>query len=427
MKKMIIVFTVCFLVTARLSYGQVITRKMSNGNLNKAKTIPTLSKTILLLNDPWFDGPGYPQGDKGLVIAYDILSGDVLFEKAGDRDNHLTYAYSTDVLADVNYDGYEDALVPVQVIQPEKKDYVNLISGKDGAIHCVADLTGYENPYGIRLAAAGDYNLDGVEDFVVTGFDSDSNTCSIIFSGADCEKVKEFTIDHFIDEAIARSVGDINGDEVPELIVAEPYPSVNGAVYLLDGESTDIINAFEGTHYHGGFGVEIESGCDVNGDNKNDIAVRSRSNGNGGFSVYVYSGDVEENNELIHQFDVPFDHSYGFSFFGLDLADINKDGFCDVIFSDPSFAIAGDVGTRGKIYVYSGLNAELLLSYEGNEGDGIGMGCSATVDIDSDGKRDIAINISNEKAIIISGEDGAEAASFIPTAQYMAIRKIMAK
>ena len=162
---------------------------------------------------------------------------------------------------------------------------------------------------------------------------------------------------------IARSVGDVDGDKIKDLVTSAPTFQVNnqpaGRVYVYSGKSGKLL--WQQTGQPGEtLGQVIECAGDVNSDRVPDVIAGS-SNAN---KVDVFSG--KDGKLLLTLGSKDSAESFGSSV--NRTGDQNGDGFGDVI-----IGARGNALTPGRAYVYSGKDGALLLTLEGERaGDGFG-------------------------------------------------------
>ena len=234
---------------------------------------------------------------------------------------------------------------------------------------------------GLAAGGGGDFNGDGVNDFVLTargpGANDDSyagevyvifgqsNGFAPTFDLSEIDGTNGLKITPTLREKAGISVdvaGDINGDGIDDLLIAAPYASSgddgHGAVYIVFGSDQ-------------GFPAEIKLG-DLNGTN--------------GFAVF---GD---------------DPTSEFAYSAIGLGDINGDGFDDFIVGADD-AEPQDVHEAGTAYVVFGSDAGFpanlnVSSLDGSNGfsipgreaqDNIGLVLGAAGDVNGDGLNDIIL------------------------------------
>jgi len=189
------------------------------------------------------------------------------------------------------------------------------------------------------------------------------------------------------------ALGDVNGDGKVDIAVGAPFEDVSGNLrqgraYVFSGADGSLFFTLN-TPNPGcaEFGYSMALG-DVNGDGKADIAVGAQAENVGGNEsqgrVYVFSG-VDAS--LLLTLDMPVPQRW--SDFGSSVAmgDVNSDGKADIAVGAP----AEEIG-QGRAYVFAGTDGSLLFTLNTPNpgqawfGNSLGVG-----DVNADGKADITV------------------------------------
>ncbi len=162
---------------------------------------------------------------------------------------------------------------------------------------------------------------------------------------------------------IARSIGDVDGDKVKDIVTSAPTLQANnqpaGRVYVYSGKSGKLLWMQTGQAGEN-LGQVTEGAGDVNRDRIPDVIAGSPNSS----KAYIYSG---KDGKLL-QMLAGKEASEAFGSAVNRAGDQNGDGHADVVISAP-----GTAQTVGKAYVYSGKEGALLLTLEGERaGDGFG-------------------------------------------------------
>jgi hypothetical protein len=174
---------------------------------------------------------------------------------------------------------------------------------------------------------------------------------------------------------IARNVGDVDGDGVQDLTTSAPTNDEAGEdagkIYVYSGRTGELLWSAVGDVPGGQLGLGIEAAGDVDGDGTPDVGAGAPVAGAG--KVFIYSG---RDGTVIHE--IPGEEEG--SWFGrrvADLGDVDGDGYGEFLVGAPR---AGD--QAGKAFVYSGRDAGVLMTLDGEEpGDQFGAsGAGQTTD-----------------------------------------------
>lgn len=166
---------------------------------------------------------------------------------------------------------------------------------------------------------------------------------------------------------IARGIGDVDGDNVNDIVTSAPTfgangrPTGRGKVYVYSGRSGKLI--WERTGEDGeGVGIGLEGAGDVNRDGIGDVVAGAPAVGR----AYVYSG---QDGKTLLTLTGTAQEGYGSASSGA--GDQNGDGYADVIVGAPSSNAAGQ--GAGRAYVVSGKDGTVLATFDGEQaGDAFG-------------------------------------------------------
>ena len=330
-----------------------------------------------------------------LVLANSqAASGSVVFSHPNPQAG-AEFGSSMAFVGDINGDGVPDLLVgaPKQDVGGNiDQGQAYLLSGATGAL-----LRTLDNPFpqpgakfGAAVASAGDFDNDGKNDLLIGAPEQDVGLCQIgdttgcsvgqafVFSSATGALLRTLShpIPHsssFFGSAVA-SIGDINGDSIPDFVVGVPGNGlgvfVASYVFVFSGADGSVLltlndpNSLEVEDERGStFGSVVVSLDDVNGDGKPDILVGDGQQDAGGNidqgQVHIFSGAT---GALIRTINHP--NPQAEAFFGASavlIADISGDGVGDIVVGAPR----QDVGAnpdQGRVYVFNGVTGGLLLT-----------------------------------------------------------------
>ena len=262
---------------------------------------------------------------------------------------------------------------------------------------------------------AGDVNMDGVPDLIISGLTGNS---ARVFSGKDGELLHLLFGGATFGEAVS-GAGDVNLDGYADVIVGAPGDDTengtnSGSATLFSGVDGSVIYRLLGDSAGDAFGSSVAHAGDVNQDGYPDVIVGAPMNdvfgGNSG-SAFVYSG--EDGSELLALHSYSSGDNLGNAVAGA--GDVNMDGFDDLIVGLQKSDPAGT--SSGSAHVYSGADGSLLRLFVG-ESQGSLLGCSVdgAGDINQDGQADLIVGASGAtpngvlragQASVFSGLDGA--------------------
>jgi hypothetical protein len=275
-----------------------------------------------------------------------------------DNEGRFTWASAVAGIGDLDGDHVPDVLVGAHsdeaLVPYSMAGAVYAHSGADAGMIYKVNGTQSGGSLGVALTVLGDVNHDGVDDFAA-GAPGEGNVHIISGSdGAVLGTVEGPASATWFGSAIA-SVGDVDDDDVPDLIVGDYYLSAKtGAVYMyslapvLLGQPQVLLWSRSGTSQYACMGRSVSAAGDVNGDGVPDCIVGSshQSGPASAGEVDVFSGDT--GNTLYHA-DGPPPGPHG-SRFGLSVAgpgDMNGDGALDLVVGEPSQSIVHVLSTGG--------------------------------------------------------------------------------
>ncbi|HEY1911226.1 MAG TPA: FG-GAP-like repeat-containing protein [Vicinamibacterales bacterium] len=165
---------------------------------------------------------------------------------------------------------------------------------------------------------------------------------------------------------IARNIGDVDGDGVPDIVTSAPTADAGGQdagrIYVYSTRSGALLWSVDG-HAGDQLGTGVEAAGDTNGDGVPDVIASAPGAG----KAFIYSGRdgrMLQTMTAENKADSFGQHASG-------VGDINHDGYADVIVGAPANGAHGK--NAGRAYVYSGKDGRLLLTLNGGSaGDGFG-------------------------------------------------------
>jgi hypothetical protein len=301
--------------------------------------------------------------------------------------------------------------------------------------------------FGFSIAGIGDFNGDGLDDFVVGAnsaaayngaayiyFGRSAWAASLDTSAANVTLTMNDPSSTFDDMAglgwDVSAAGDYDGDTFDDVLVSAPFWDVDkGAVLLLYGRATppasmvvpgDRSTGFVGDRWFlpsaagGQFGGAVAAGYRINSDTFDDVVIGQSASSNGG-SVYLSFGRARSSTSGLVEVTT-FEQQIVSPVAGTNIffgnrpivTDWNGDGRPDLLvyMSRPP----GASDTRGGVMAYLNSAGSLPGAYSGmllndlpaNSGDRFGMilasgwfdGSAALSDIDGDGRSDMLVGMS---------------------------------
>lgn len=272
---------------------------------------------------------------------------------------------------------------------------------------------------GGEVAKAGDLDLDGRSDALVTGRKLGGLPFVRAYSGYDGAVLFEVLGDSPDELAYALDVvGDLDGDGRAEFIVGYRHDGTlltwHGSASVHSGADGARLYQYLGVNSEDRLGYDVAGVGDVDADGCPDFAIgilwRSEHHYQAG-AAEVYSG---RDGRLLHHFDGREE----FSFYGSGVSaagDLDLDGHADVLVS--GYGNSSGVFHSGCARVHSGRTGEVLIALEG-EATYIRLGQEAEGghDVDGDGVPDLLLLATRGyrfmEARVHSGANGALIRSF---------------
>lgn len=251
--------------------------------------------------------------------------------------------------------------------------------------------------FGTRVAACGDVDLDGYQDWIVgspkANVNGPNSGSAIVYSGLSGAVLLRFdgaTAGIEFGSAVD-GAGDVNGDGHADLIIGAPRKSAatlsSGEVIVFSGADGSVIRTIPGAAQFGFQGSAVSGAGDVDGDGRDDYMIATPyddTNGGDSGSVTIYSG-ATGNPIRSHSGDTAGAH------FGQSLAggeDVNGDGRADYIIGAPNDQLNGT--DAGAAIVFSGLDGTALGFQLGTTGDRLGTAVAFIGDLSQTGRSDYA-------------------------------------
>lgn len=330
-----------------------------------------------IANIPGFTGEAYwISGLDGSVLQ--VLSG---------PSGHGNFGGCVRRAGDVNADGHQDFVV--SSVAPIGIGTVFVVSGADFSfLHELNSTTAFDQ-FGRCVSGAGDVNGDGHDDIVVGIPDDESNGVDAgaarVFSGLDGSLLYSY-----VGTATANmgrdvcAAGDYDGDGFDDYVVGahldDRVVHGGGVAFVYSGATGAILDELRGDPVMSeGFGRHVKNPGDLTGDGVDDLLVSSSK------SVYVVEGGTG-----IELYRVAQGPSMGFP--GLPcsgVGDVDGDGLSDFVVGHPRRG--GFFVWTGGAEVFSGSDGTLLYTLEGNDFDFLGSCVAGGGDVNGDGTPDVLV------------------------------------
>jgi len=314
-------------------------------------------------------------------------------------------------VGDLDGDGVGELLVgaPDSNLGGQDSGAASIHSGSTG--QHIATLAGETvgDLFGTAVASAGDLDGDGLDDLLIgaprhdgAGIDAGRAT---VHAGGNGLVIRSWSgaAGDRLGEAVA-SVGDIDGDGVPDVAVGSPRADTvatdSGRAQVFSGATgTELLVLSEpgcspGTFAF--FGSAVAGIGDVDGDGVPDLAVGAPGDNCGSGvdgSAVVFSG--AEGHALSSMFGSLIGPHLGSVLAAA--GDVNDDGRPDLLVGSDGTAIAPD--EPGRVHLFTAIDGGLLLALVGNSAsEQLGAAVASAGDTNGDGRPDILVGAPSTDA-----------------------------
>lgn len=352
------------------------------------------------------------------------------------------FGYSVAGAGDLNDDGYSDIVVGAIAANNNAGKVYVFYGGADGMTGTAANPAWSEegkNEYdlfGRVVAGAGDVNGDGYDDIIVGSPGANHFASKVyVFHGGPNGLTGTVASPAWSADGDGQyngfgntvaSAGDVNGDAYGDIIVGSAGANnALGKVYVFHGSANGVTGTVAspawstvGERANNGFGDEVASAGDVNGDGYGDVVVGAPGSFSPAGEVYVFHGSASGVSGTAAS---PAWNAEGESgaWLGSSLSaagDVNGDGYGDIIVGSP-----GAKNYAGMVYIFHGSGRGVegtagspAWSAEGEQDlDLFGVSVAGVNDVNGDGYEDIVVGatwaneITNKLYVFFGGDKGA--------------------
>jgi hypothetical protein len=195
---------------------------------------------------------------------------------------------------------------------------------------------------------------------------------------------------------LASTPGDFNGDGRSDIAAAAPFHSgSNGRIYIWSGADASQLALLNGS-VAGNLGDSMAF-ADVNDDGLGDLVVGEPGYAGGAGRVHVLLGP----GATPAGYSPVVGQNGGFGSEVASLGDFDGDGIDDFAVGAPSYTAS--LSAQGKVYVYSGFDGSLLASHTGAAANqSVGLKVSAAGDFNHDGLADVAVRqVGSARGVLV--------------------------
>ncbi|MFO0984594.1 MAG: integrin alpha [Planctomycetota bacterium] len=330
----------------------------------------------------------------GVVKVYSGKDGSLVWTFAGNTAGDR-FGLSVSGAGDLDQDGYSDVLVGAPQTTTGN-GYVQVFSGRTGAVLLTAAGKTIKDLFGFAVSDLGDVDQDSVPDIAV-GAPSDFPFATgyvQVISGKTGAVIATLNGQNAGDQfgASVRRAGRVDGDACPDLIVGAPgFNGSIGYAKVYSGCTRSEIYTFAGPTPLGYFGYAVSSAGDVDHDGRDDLLVGVPGDDLGGAdagSVCVFSGMTGA--LLTTSLGVAQGGIFGAAV--SEVGDVNNDGYGDFVVGAPFYC--GSATDRGYARVLTVVGSSCVTLYEMTGdvvGDAFGLAVSAGGDVNQDGFDDFLV------------------------------------
>jgi FG-GAP repeat protein/VCBS repeat protein len=338
-------------------------------------------------------------------------------------EDHL--GYSVAAAGDIDGDGIPDVLAGAPYSSPGGLSYAGFVVALSGAppFGVVRQWNGLsmDSEFGHSVCSVGDIDGDLVPDLVIGApLDSFDRGSASLYSGnlpPASGLIWKITGPSVYGTEFGAEVlgpGDLDGDGVPDVVIGAPEPERNGwrdegQVHIYSGATGTLIDILYGEIDEDSFGESLATPGDIDGDGVNDLHIGAPQGG-----IYWWVGATYlysgANRSLIH-FTLG-EHDIDMAGFVSETQDIDLDGIPDFLVGAPLLDNAGV--SSGGVSVYSGASGKRIRQIDGHVPRALfGLNACAAGDLNSDGTPDLLVT-AFESSSSLSGAVYAYSGAIVP-------------
>ncbi|MGE0143813.1 MAG: integrin alpha [Planctomycetota bacterium] len=347
---------------------------------------------------------------RGQVRIHCGRSGALIASLDGDAGLRGSFGFSIARLDDLDRDGVDDFAIgaPVHPVGGVPVGMARVFSGRTR--QTIADVfgDGEGDLFGSVIAAVGDVDRDGIDDFVVGAPENGAPIghygpgYAKLFSGRTRTMLRKIQGTNVADEfgSSLAPAGDVDGDGradflVGSLLESRPGATGQGSARIYAGSDGRVLRDFYAEAGSDHFGVAVAAVGDVDADGVGDHAIGAISMVNPlPGKVFVYSGADGQSLGVV--VGPP-----GSGVFGLRIAagrDVDQDGHDDFWVADPMDSGSG--APLGAVHLVSGRSLSIQRTLRGpNPGSGFGSTLETVEDLDFDGLPELTIGVPTVRSI----------------------------
>ena len=431
-------------------FGIVYTASTLLDTADAGATVGTVSSTIA--GDVVYTfANGTTISDNGYFMLYkNTATGVTTVRLTTDGANHLHSSLDTLQLGGFNIvarnaDGREATGAITPQVQDANTNTLNLANASSvGVTHITDDYvngSSQGNNVGHSIAALGDINNDGFDDFIFSNnsptagqnhiYIGHGQTGSLpdgLLGGASVVANPWSTQANL--NSIVAGIGDFNGDGIEDYAIGQSGGMLNsiqsGNAYIVNGANSTTYATFLGTASSGdSLGSSISGIGDINNDGFADVVIGAPGINGGDGAMYValggaspWSAGISVNSSTTYTILINGDTLSGMGTSVRGIGDFNGDGFNDIAVGSP-----GANSGKGSVTIHYGReDFGYIPSVETINGvtseTGFGSEIISLGDINGDGMSDIMVADGSSNARIILGGGAGQTSADLNGAGY---------